>query len=424
MSAAAVICELNPPHNGHKYIFDRARKLSGSDHVVALMSGNYVQRGEPALIDKYERTRMALLMGADLVLELPSPFFIQSGREFAMAGVSLAKATGIIGHLCFGAEFPEGHTDKRALKKFRSELFACSELLLNETEAYKNALRAELSLGTSYPRAAELALSVCGFHDAGLLSSPNNILAREYIRALMLLDADIEPLIVPRIGDGYNEAMPRHKSLVSATALRDLILKGAKAQELSSYVPFELHESYAALIDGSYRFMQPDDLSDILSLRLLSAAYEHERTAERLELIYDVEAELSERIAQRLELPLSFRKRAELLKTRNLTYTHISRALLNICLDIRKDEVESAKQKGYLGYIRILGFRRSASELLSALKKRSALPIVSNAASGRELLGRSLPHDQLYYSVQAGKKAAQEDEQLLKNEFQKQIVIV
>lgn len=475
MKVSAIICELNPAHNGHKYIFDEARRRSGADYMIALMSGNYVQRGEPALLDKYQRARMALEIGADLVLELPSPFSFQSAREFAMAGVSLAEATGIVDVLCFGAEFPKEHepfckasgrtsgrsspymempsapkAEAKGLLKaylplddklgadtvlpgFEAELNKAASILLNEPEDYKKALKAALREGLSYPKASELALRACGIADAGLISSPNNILAREYLRALLTADRDIKPLIIQRLGDGYNDDVPKDTRFASATALRRLLLSGASVNEIKAYIPSKLYGIYEDILAGKTPLIQPDDISDILELRLLSLIYEGAETKH-----FDIPGELLNRIMKEAERPLSFTERAMDIKAKGYTYTRISRALLNLCLGVKDSEISSLKEAGYVPYIRILGFRRQASGLLSCLKEQASVPVISNAAAGRDLLGSSVFYDNIYYSLMAsaqrrsfqgqntallaaGSKTATSK---IRNEYERQIIII
>lgn len=456
MKTAAVICELNPAHNGHKYIFDEIKKRSGADHLIALMSGNYVQRGEPALLDKYVRTRMALMMGADLVLELPSPFSFQSAREFAMAGVSLAAASGIVDVLGFGAEFPDEDSDNNGgyAKSFSDILREAAVILLEEPEAYKEALKSELKKGISYPLASEFGLKVCGIEAAEIISSPNNILAREYLRALLLISkkcgcsrslsdlhdnrddhtsAGIETLIIPRIGDGYNDDMPRDANFASATALRRLLLSDASLDQIRTYIPAELCDIYDDIISGISPMISSDDMSNILNFRLLSLIREDCSID-----AFDVPEELYNRIIRGAEKPFAFSERISAIKSKRYTYTRISRALLNISLGVTESEVSNLKENGYVPYIRILGFRRQASELLTELKEHAAAPIVSNAAASRDLLSRSVFYDNIYYSLMSSscrrsfqnQKAAfsaaetNASKPQIKNEYERQIIII
>ncbi|HIU87577.1 MAG TPA: nucleotidyltransferase family protein [Candidatus Avilachnospira avistercoris] len=510
MKTAAIICELNPAHNGHKYIFDEVKRRSGADYVIALMSGSYVQRGEPALIDKYLRTKMALKLGADLVLELPSPFSFQSAREFAMAGVRLAEATDIIDVLGFGAEFPlsapeaqdmsetycgesssacdkenalpmapkdgydslhdDSSNEKCLTAYFSEKLKTAAEILLTEPEEFKTALRAALKEGLSYPKASELALKACGIEEASLISSPNNILAREYLRALLItkkkknnfkipsistfgsnvdnslknisddLEAyeakyfgnlsttdealnkrghkSINALIIPRIGDGYNEERPKDGRFASATALRKLLLSGASFSEIAPYIPTELYDEYKKLCDANIPLITPDDMSFLLNYRLqvLKNFSMPQTRMENSDGIFDIPRELYARIMDTAGLIMSYSERIELLKAKSYTYTRLSRALLNLALSVSESEVKAKKDAGYAEYIRILGFKKDSAELLSELKKNAKLPIVSNAAANRELLGSSVFYDNIYYSL-ATKKSCP-------NEYERQIVII
>ena len=432
MRTSAVICELNPPHNGHKYIFEEIRKRSGSDYLIAVMSGNYVQRGEPAIVDKFTRARIALMMGADLVLEIPSPFSFQSAREFAMAGVSLVAASGIIDVLGFGAEFPDDNNGNNDVS-FSDMLKEAAAILLEEPPAYKEVLKAELKKGASYPLASECGLKACGIEAAEIISSPNNILAREYLRALKQLSSDIEPLIIPRLGDGYNDDIPKDTRFASATALRRLLLSGASLDEISAYIPAELCGIYEDIISGGSPLLSPDDMSDVLNLRLLSRIHEGLDPD-----IFDLPKEIYNRIIRDGEKALTFTERALEIKSKGYTYTRVCRALLNLSLGVAESEVTELKEKGYVPYIRILGFRQQASGLLSALKEHAAVPIVSNAASGRDQLGRSVFYDNIYYSLMSSARRQkntpsesyfpdsknQTEKNPIRNEYERQIVII
>lgn len=417
MINAAVICELNPAHNGHKYIFDEIRKRSGADNLIALMSGNYVQRGEPALVDKYVRTRMALMMGADLVLELPSPFSHQSAREFAMAGVALARATGIVDVLGFGVESSsETDADHENADISLGLLSQAADILSDEPPAYKEALDKALRSGLSYPAASEQALGACGVANAASISSPNNILAREYLRAIKLLGADIEPVAIKRLGDGYNESSPKDGTFASATALRKLLISSVPMETISTYIPSELSTIYEELIRGDIPLICSEDLCAMLSLRLMSIIREGVRP-----YIFDIPEDLYNSIMRDAERPLIFSERIMNAKSKAYTYTRISRALLNLVLGVSGKEAADLKADGYVPYIRVLGFRQKVSGLLSALKEHASAPIISNAADKRKLLHHSIFYDNVYYSLVSAKSGKGSN---IKNEYERQMIII
>ncbi len=373
MKTAGIIAEYNPFHNGHAYQLREFRKLTGADYIVIAMSGDYVQRGEPALLDKYARTQMALENGADLVLELPVPVATSSAETFAQGGVELLAGTGVIDYLGFGAE-----TDNLPL------LRELAHILNEEPEAYRTALREALSDGNSFPVARAYALSKYRFNSSAseisaLVSQPNNILAIEYLKALEQME--ITPLLIPRIGDNYH-AQHAQSGYASATAIRKLLSdcqtgrNSAKIGNLSDLLPMSCIPVLNNYVVTS-RFLRVNDLSELLGYRLLLL-----RT-EGYEAFADVSPELSSRICKSIDQYQNFSQFIELLKTKELTYTRISRALLHIVLDIKTDDVRLANK---VPYLRILGFRQDAAPLLHEIKKRTALPILSKMADASSLL--------------------------------------
>ena len=416
IKTAAVICEFNPFHNGHKYIMDRARSLTGARYVVAFMSGNYVQRGEPAIINKFARARAALSSGADLVIELPPLFSCASAADFAMAGVAAVCCSAVADYLVFGAE-----------NSNLEELMKISEFLSREENesSYSESLRAALSKGMSFPKAREAALDKLGFKVSGLISGSNNILALEYLRALRQFEKGglcgglrgrlPEPVAVTRLGDAYSEADPVHSEYTSATAVRGMLLKGCAPDSLSPYVPTEALEVLRyQLAESRERLLCADHMSNILNFKLIELS----DSGADLSEFAEVSPALSSRIMRTALSPMTFTDRITAVKTKDVTYSRVQRALLHIALGIKKSECELAKSRGYAEYLRILGFRRSAAPLLKKLKASSELPVISKAADHRELLRTALRLDNIYYSLLALEGAG------IKNEFEREIVII
>lgn len=403
MKVNAVIAEYNPFHNGHKYHLERSRQLTGADHTIAVISGNFVQRGAPALVDKHTRARMALLNGADLVLELPAVYATASAERFAAGAVALLEKLGVVTHLSFGSECGDLETLRQA-----------ALVLAGEPEAFSVRLKTLLREGLSYPAARAGALAQCLPEFEGikeLLSSPNNILGIEYVKAILRQESAMEPVTVRRIGPGHHDADTdrpddgAEPAFCSAHALRQAIWEGKPVSELRSRLP----ESAAALL--SQRLAEggclcEDDLSVILYYKLL-----RERDAGYRQYL-DVSGELSHRIRNRLPEYRGFRAFCELLKTRELTYARISRCLLHIALDLTKEETVLWERQGLIPYVRVLGFRKDAAGLLTALKARASVPLITKLADGEKLLPRDavllfrreLSISQLYLGLSAGKK--------------------
>ncbi|MDO4961846.1 MAG: nucleotidyltransferase family protein [Eubacteriales bacterium] len=425
MKTAAIICEFNPFHNGHAYICDVLRRDHGADHIIAIMSGNYVQRGEPAIFDKYTRARMALTGGghgcssvrvfgasaanevgggyADLVLEIPVEYATASAHEFAAAGVRIALATGVVNMLCFGVE---GGVSLDGLKTYAARL---NEI---ESDPDNDKLKSLLKSGKTYPEAVSELISAPPSY-----SSPNNILAVEYLRALMKYDTEhrIEAVGICRKGDGYGETVARDEHFCSAAALRNIIAGGHSADQtcskcknsvridketakagigrkIENYVKAELLELYSASVP-----VVPDDLSGLLNKSLLEAKY---RGLDLTEFT-DVSREIADRLIKRADIPMSFTERVADTKTRQYTYTRVQRALLHICIGIRKNMDPDPVQTNDL-YLRILGFRRDSGELMKALKFCAEVPIISKTADHKDLLKDEIYYDQLYYSLTHG----------------------
>lgn len=386
MKVTGIIAEYNPFHQGHAYHLSRARELTGADRVLVVMGGNFMQRGEPAIIDKYTRTEMALRNGADLVLELPAASATGSAEYFAEGAVELLDASGVVNELCFGSELGELEPLEKA-----------AELLLEEPEDYQELLRAELKKGKTFPEARETALSAF-LPKQSLLASPNNILAIEYIKALKRRKSSIRPLTIQRLGSYHGEngqpAGAPHtvsgnlpESFASASTIRCQLHTLEKQIVTSCEQPAfgslmtalakELPPSSFGLLKDvllADRLVQAEDFSLPLHYRLMQAKEPLE-----FSVYLDVSEELSRRIYSLRQEFTGWNAFLDLVRTRQYTRSRVSRALLHILLDIRQEEVLPPT------HLRVLGFRREASDLLSEIKKKSRLPLITKAAGHPEL---------------------------------------
>ncbi len=324
MKTAAIITEYNPFHNGHAYQLSEVRERSGADYLIILMSGDFVQRGAPALFDKYLRTEAALRSGADLVLELPLAAATGSAQRFADGAVSILDGLGIVNELWFGSE--EG-----SLSVF-TEL---AEILSEEPAAYQLLLREELKKGLSYPVARSAALSCYLDRDmTEFLKQPNNILGLEYVLALKKRNSSIMPCTLQREGGGYHDSV-QDERFSSATAVRNMLLSG-DFTSVRSAVPensFDLYKE--AMEKGAY--VTELQLSEALRYRLWM------ESADSLSHILDINQELANRIMNLRAEYRDFASFADLLQTRNQTGTAMKRALLHILLNITKEDAKDAK---------------------------------------------------------------------------------
>lgn len=418
MKTAGIIAEYNPFHNGHQYQINELRARTGADFIIIAMSGNFVQRGEPAVFDKYTRTRMALNAGADLVLELPAAFAVSSAEDFAACGVALFDKLNVVNLLCFGSECGTV-----------AALEPAARLLAEEPESYRILLRKRLSLGDSFPKAREQAVTEwmkekTDTDEAALktlLSSPNNILGMEYMKALLRRGSSIKPYTIQRNGQGYNDsnldAVADGQTFASASAIRTA-LRGADFTILGQMPGMEITDSAA------WTPVFPDDFSALLNYRLLSLA----ASGQDLTMFSDVSRELADRIGNRILEPGSYTERIGQLKTRQYTYTRVSRALLHILLGTTTAQIQNYRDRDYAPCARILGFRKSAGPLLAELKKNSRIPLISKVADAEKILTdaqalHSFRYDlycaHLYQSV-----VYQKNGLLPRNEYTQPIVII
>ena len=368
MKIVGLITEYNPFHAGHLYHMQQARELTGADYCVVLMSGSFVQRGEPAIFDKYRRTKAALLAGADLVLEMPVAFSTASAHEFAAYGVALLSAIGVDA-VVFGSECGQIEFLKQA-----------ASALNHESAEFQERLRKGLKAGLTYPQARAKALEMEDTW-ASVLTSPNNILGIEYLRAAEDLHSPMEFYTISRKGSGYHEDTLADANFPSASAIRGIIRNPLSKDKdlldiLASHLPAVTHPAYTGAVP-----VFVDDFSELLNAAVLQMQATFS--------IADLSPELAARLAKPPYFPLSFEERIQALKTRQLTYTRVSRALLHLVLGMREEDISRWKDEGYALYARILGFRRQSSPLLSCLHKKSSIPLITKMADAAQNLSPS-----------------------------------
>lgn len=430
MKAVGIIAEYNPFHSGHAYHIQKTREISGADYAVIIMSGDFVQRGAPAIVDKYTRTRMALQGGADLVIELPVCAAVSSAETFARTGVSLLTASGIVSHLSFGAE-----TDDLPA------LWAIADLFAGEPASYRNALQAYVKQGETFPTARARAAaeyfaakgqsspshsslqkvpgstgetSLSSGKIMGILRTPNNILAIEYLKAIRQTGSALLPVLVRRQGDyhaanlnggfswrenetvssGVPSAKRHNPRFSSAAAIRRLILQawdskapGSRpsgdrennsAESLRHLLTGEIPpESLTTLLACLSEFppLCEDDFSAQLHYRLLQRPQlsDERNTEKRKKQASD--AALKRRIENLSEQFTTYSAFTDLIKTRNRTRTCVSRTLTRMLLGISGAEDAALRREQYAPYLRVLGFRESAAPLLAALRQ-SGMPVI------------------------------------------------
>ena len=401
MKVTAIISEYNPFHKGHLYHIETAKKETKADFVIAIMSGNFVQRGTPAIFDKYTRTEAALRSGVDLVLELPAMYATASAEYFALGGVALANTLGIVDYLSFGSEY--GQADK---------FMEAASLLLHEPEEMKQPLKDALKEGLSYPAARAYAVKTSHPELAELLETPNNILGIEYCKALLKLNSTIVPHTIKRQGQDYHSDST-DAGFASATGIRRLLeeQKESSRQLLQKQLP---PASYNLL--NNYWGTSPlteDDLSMLLRYKLITENRAH------LTEYFGVNRDLSNRIYKHLNEFESFSSFAELLKTKNITRTAINRALLHILLDIRAEDVQDVTKRGCVDYIRVLGFKKEAAGLLKEFSDLPEIPLITNLSAAPVLCEIDIRADQIYQMC-----SSQKYHTPYQNEYQRKMLVV
>ena len=373
MKTVGIIAEYNPFHNGHLYQLKKAKEITGADFAVVVMSGDFTQRGTPAVFDKYTRCRLSLLAGADLCIELPVVYATASAELFAKGAVSLLSALGVDA-LCFGSECGE----IAPLREIASLLFA-------EPPAYKEALNKALKEGLSFPSARAVAVRKCA-HAGSLsgvdaaasdvLASPNNILGIEYLKALLALEKNRQhapvPYTIKREGDGYLSHTLSEESFCSAMALRKGIAE--ENPDLLRYVPESIRQEFSDTCQTKSALCA-DDFSGMLFYKLLSekdAGYDS---------YLDVSSDLSDKIRKNLGTFTTFSAFCEnSLKSKDITLTRVYRSLLHILLSIKKEDLPAAAP-----YARILGFREASFEVFGCLSKEN-IPLLSRLKDASSLL--------------------------------------
>ncbi|MBO5261226.1 MAG: nucleotidyltransferase family protein [Coprococcus sp.] len=380
MSTVGIVCEYNPFHKGHQYQINMALEKSGADSVVCFMSGNFLQRGVPALADKYTRAHIALREGVAAVFEIPFVYATSSARDYAYAAVALMNKLRCIDYISFGAE-----TNNLELLKF------IAHITINEPEAVSKDINQLVSSGLSYGRAR--ATAICSYikngtfeekdsallHDFNvnelddILASPNNILAIEYLAALEKTESSIKPVLIPRAIAHYNSTSTRN-DICSATAIREK-LKKEDISFLSRHVPASCYD----ILKDAYKKTFPvfdDSLSQLLSgARLMGLRTD----------VVDMDNDLAGRFSK-LDINMSYNETALKLKCRNYTLTHIQRALLHYIFQLTPDIYSFFKEHGTIYYARLLGMRLDKRHIVNRIKKCTDIPIITKTARANDIL--------------------------------------
>ena len=405
MKAVGLVTEYNPFHNGHLYHLNKAMELTGADISVAVMSGDFVQRGELAVLDKYTRASMALNSGVNLVVELPVNYAVSSAESFAAGALKVLdyiKADSI----AFGSE----SGDIERLSKLAHILCDNEDTLYKEISKYT-------ANGISYAAARQKVVEKLTDKDtAAMLTSSNNILAVEYLKAIIKNNYAIKPYTIKRQGDSYNDTDIRSE-YASATALRGNL----KADNISKYIPVKA----GLILSSNTNYIYPDDITEALFTRLLgilfASSYDKNVFIENVMRYPDVNKEIAGRlyksamdmitrtVPQGAESKdngaFSFGSLCEHIKTKEVPLSRIKRALVRITLGLDKKHMEKYANEPY---IRVLGFDKKGQEYLSYIRKTVEVPLITKIADYKEMLLDDIHAANIYNMIVAGKYGVKE----------------
>lgn len=386
MGHIGIIAEYNPLHNGHAYQIDCVKKAFPDKEVVIILSGNYVQRGEPAIFNKYIRTEMALSSGADMVIELPGIYACSSAEFFARASVLSLWNTGIVDTICFGAEWDN-----------LTDLSSIAQILENEPPAYKQILKSLLAQGQSFPKARSNALSRYMNNNTmnDILCRPNNILAIEYLKAIEHFHLNMKPYLITRTSDNYHDTVlpistDRSKDsafISSATAIRSAIKASNTAESFKPYMP-----------SAAYEILQQSDNNLPVFYEdfypLIQSHIQIKKSS--IDRYMDVTSDFANRLQNYDILPFDMNRLIDALCSKNITKTRVFRILFHILLDYKKENYRPLLSENDIPYLRILGFRKE-SVLPKQLKQNGKIPVLTKVADYKKVL---LPENYSFFETQ------------------------
>lgn len=355
MKTVAIISEYNPFHLGHLHQINKIKKYFQGEEVVvvSIMSGNFIQRGEPSIIDKFSRCEAVLMSGVNLCLEIPVHISLSSAEGFAHGSVNILNSLRFIDYICFGCEIP----DKDALNAISDALISINDSSLDKY----------LKEGVSYAKAKELFITD-KFKDkniSNLIKSPNNILAIEYICALKRLNSKIKTLPIQRVGGGYNDGELNSK-FSSATSIRNTLNRGEGISILKDHLPQSTFNVLNKLY-GNTSFINKEHMFPYIKYKLL--------TKKGLDKIEGVSEGLDNKFYTEIMNANSLDNLILRVKSKRYTYTRLSRIMCKFFIgfeDFSKEEINS-----FNNYVRILGFDKKGMDLLNGIKKSCELNIIS-----------------------------------------------
>ncbi|WP_062105175.1 nucleotidyltransferase [Bacillus niameyensis] len=362
MDSVGIVAEYNPFHNGHQYQLQMAKKITDSDIVIAIMSGNFLQRGEPALVSKWARTKMALQLGVDLVIELPYAFTIQKAEIFAFGAVFILNAMKCK-KICFGSESGDITT-----------FYQTYDFIENHKDDYEDFIRSFIKTGMSYPKALSEAFKKLNpKHDTIDLSKPNNILGFYYISAASVINPSIKLYTVKRKNANYHDTFFNQSNIASATSIRMAIQQNKSLEAINAFIPSQTFQELHNYKKEFSQYHTWEHYWPFLQYKLLSM------NDKELEAIYEVEEGLENRLLKAARTSENFTTFMQQIKTKRYTWTRLQRVCVHILNNTQKQTIQMIRQTPE--YIRLLGMTNNGREYLRKIKKDLPITLISKISS-------------------------------------------
>mgnify|MGYP004498923403 CR=1 FL=1 len=359
MNLTGIITEYNPFHQGHLHHLESAKKDTNCDGVICIMSGNFMQRGTPALLDKWSRAEIAVKNGVDLVIELPLIYSISSAEGFAHGACKILDQTSVIKNLYFGSEAGE-----------ITKLHKIAETLIHEPDRFKISIKNHLDKGLPFHTARSLALEDClqDLDIKNIISNSNNILGIEYIKSLIKLNSDISSKTLKRIGSNYNDEKTS-TSFSSATSIRKLLKENGDLDCLKNFLPNETYNYLCELKNNHYKFTFEDSIFNFLRYKLLTEG-------EKINNILDVSEGIENKILKEIINSNNINELILNVKSKRYTYSRISRILLSFFIGLENYDLEDISNN-YNDYIRPLAFNDTGRKIIKEIKKKGTIEIIT-----------------------------------------------
>ncbi|MBK1810627.1 nucleotidyltransferase [Clostridium sp. YIM B02505] len=367
MNIVGIVTEYNPFHNGHKLHLEQTKKLTNADGVICVMSGNFVQRGLPSILDKWTRAQIAVLNGVDLVIELPTVFSVSSAEFFAKGAVDILNQTSVVKSICFGSEVGEIDIIMKVAK-----------ILSYESDEFKALLRNHLNLGKSYVKARSEALLEYfkKYDDLNLnteefenfLNSSNNILGIEYCKSIIKSESNINPITIKRIGSEYND-ITLTSSFASATAIREELYKNSSIDELYKYMPNTTIQIINDIRKNSNNFPSNDDFLKYIKYKITTNPDSFSKLPDNME-------GLENKFIKEIIKAKSADELIMLVKSKRYAYTRLSRLICQYFIGFENYDIKSLRTSKP-NYLRVLGLNSVGAQIVKEIKKKSEINIIN-----------------------------------------------